>query len=75
MSPSTTSTTSLVASLPEPFDFELSTERYRAFGLDLANLSRDDALYRVFDGREVRIEPARGGVAIEIGRASCRERV
>jgi hypothetical protein len=24
--------------LPEPFDFELSTERFRAFGPDLANL-------------------------------------
>jgi DNA-3-methyladenine glycosylase II len=69
-SPSRTSTLSLAVSLPEPFDFELSTERYRAFGLDLANLYRDGVLYRVFDGQEVRIEPAPGGVAIEPGHAS-----
>ena len=41
--------------MPEPYDFELSTERYRAFGPDLANLWHDDALHRVVDGREVRI--------------------
>ena len=39
--PSTTSTTSLAVSLPEPFDFGLSTERFRAFGADLANLWHD----------------------------------
>jgi DNA-3-methyladenine glycosylase II len=61
MSPSTTFTTSLGVSLPEPFDFELSTERYRAFGLDLANLWREGGLHRVLDGREVRIESAPGG--------------
>jgi DNA-3-methyladenine glycosylase II len=62
---STISTTSLAVSLPEPFDFELSTERYRAFGPDLANLWLDGGLHRVFDGREVRIEPAAGGVRVE----------
>jgi DNA-3-methyladenine glycosylase II len=51
--------------LPEPFDFELTTERFRAFGPDLANLWHDGALYRVFDGREVRIAPAAGGVDVE----------
>jgi DNA-3-methyladenine glycosylase II len=51
--------------LPEPFDFELSTERFRAFGPDLANLWRDGALHRVVGTREVRIEPARGGVRLE----------
>jgi 3-methyladenine DNA glycosylase/8-oxoguanine DNA glycosylase len=61
MSPSTTSTTSLVASLPEPYDFELSTERYRAFGPDLANLWHEGGLHRVFDGREVRIDPGEAG--------------
>jgi DNA-3-methyladenine glycosylase II len=49
---------------PEPFDFELSTERFRAFGPDPANLWDDGRLYRVFDGREARIEPARGGVRV-----------
>jgi DNA-3-methyladenine glycosylase II len=51
--------------LPEPFDFELSTERFRAFGPDLANLWADGALHRVVGRREVRIEPARGGVRVE----------
>ncbi len=54
-----------VLRLPEPFDFELSTERFRAFGPDLANLWADGALRRVVGRREVRIEPARGGVRVE----------
>jgi DNA-3-methyladenine glycosylase II len=67
MSASTTSMTSRAVSLPEPYDFELSTERYRAFGPDLANLWQEGGLHRVFDGREVRIEPAQGGVRIQPG--------
>jgi DNA-3-methyladenine glycosylase II len=51
--------------LPEPYDFELSTGRYRAFGTDLANLWHDGGLHRVVDGREVRIEAAEGGVRVE----------
>jgi 3-methyladenine DNA glycosylase/8-oxoguanine DNA glycosylase len=51
--------------LPEPFDFALSTERFRAFGPDLANLWEDGALYRVVGGREVRIAQADGGVDVE----------
>jgi DNA-3-methyladenine glycosylase II len=51
--------------LPEPYDFELSTGRYRAFGPDLANAWHDGALYRVVDGREVRIAAAPGGVTVD----------
>jgi DNA-3-methyladenine glycosylase II len=51
--------------LPEPYDFELSTERFRAFGPDRANLWHEDGLHRVVDGREVRIEAAPGGVEVE----------
>ena len=51
--------------LPEPFDFVRSTERYRAFGPDLANLWHEGGVHRVFDGREVRIEAAAGGVDVE----------
>ena len=51
--------------LPEPYDFELSTARYRAFGTDLANLWHDDGLHRVVGGREVRITAAPGGVDVE----------
>jgi DNA-3-methyladenine glycosylase II len=69
MTASTTSTTSLAVSLPEPFDFELSTERYRAFGADLANLWHEGAVHRVLEGREVRIGAAAHGVTIEPGDA------
>jgi DNA-3-methyladenine glycosylase II len=51
--------------VPEPYDFALSTERYRAFGPDLANLWHEGGLHRVVDGREVRIEAAPGGVDVE----------
>jgi 3-methyladenine DNA glycosylase/8-oxoguanine DNA glycosylase len=51
--------------LPAPYDFELSTERYRAFGPDLANLWHDGGLHRVVGGREVRITAADGGVDVE----------
>ncbi len=50
---------------PEPYDFGLSTERFRRFGLDLANRWHEDVLYRVVDGREVRIRAAVGGVDVE----------
>jgi DNA-3-methyladenine glycosylase II len=51
--------------LPEPYDFELSTARYRAFGPDLANLWYEGGLHRVVDGREVRISDSTNGVAVE----------
>ncbi|HEV8688244.1 MAG TPA: hypothetical protein VGQ84_13270 [Gaiellaceae bacterium] len=51
--------------LPEPYDFALSTERYRTFGPDLANLWYEGGVHRVVDGREVRIEAAPGGVEVE----------
>jgi 3-methyladenine DNA glycosylase/8-oxoguanine DNA glycosylase len=50
---------------PEPYDFSLSTERFRRFGVDLANLWHDGALHRVVGGREVRIREAPGGVDVE----------
>src|SRR4051812_45558007 len=51
--------------IPEPYDFDVSTERFRAFGPDLANLWHEGGLHRVVGGREVRIEAARGGVSVE----------
>jgi DNA-3-methyladenine glycosylase II len=50
--------------LPEPFDFELSTGRFRAFGTDLANRLVDGVLHRAVGGREVRIRAAPGGVDV-----------
>jgi 3-methyladenine DNA glycosylase/8-oxoguanine DNA glycosylase len=57
----------LLLRFPEPYDFELSTERFRVFGTDLANLWHDGALHRVVDGREIRIVAAPGGVHLEPG--------
>jgi 3-methyladenine DNA glycosylase/8-oxoguanine DNA glycosylase len=54
-----------VLAVPEPYSFELSTERFRAFGPDMANLWHEGGLHRVVAGREVRIEPAPGGVLVE----------
>ena len=51
--------------IPEPYDFELSTRRFRDFGSDGATVLVDDALHRVVAGREVRIAAAPGGIAIE----------
>ncbi len=54
-------------SLGQPYDFTLSTERFRTFGSDGANAwhaGPDGAggLHRFVGGREVRIEAAPGGV-------------
>ena len=54
-----------VLELPQPYDFAVSTERFRAFGPDLANLWHDGGLHRVVGAREVRIEPAPGGILVE----------
>ena len=51
--------------LPDPYDFELSTGRFRSWGLDLANLWEDGALWRAVGGREVRIVATPGGVDVE----------
>ena len=50
--------------LPDPYDFDVSTERFRAFGIDRANLWHEGGLHRVVGGREVRIEAAEGGVDV-----------
>ena len=51
--------------IPEPYDFALSTERFRRFGPDLANLWHEGGLHRVVGGREVRIELAPCAVDVE----------
>jgi DNA-3-methyladenine glycosylase II len=51
--------------LPQPYDFHASTERFRSYGADRANLWHDGGLHRVVAGREVRIAAAPGGVAVE----------
>jgi len=51
--------------VPGPFDLLLTTERFRAFGVDRAAVWHEGGLHRVVGGREVRVEPAPGGVDVE----------
>ena len=51
--------------VPQPYDFDISTERFRAFGPDIANLWQEGGVHRVVGGREVRLEAAPGGVDVE----------
>jgi 3-methyladenine DNA glycosylase/8-oxoguanine DNA glycosylase len=51
--------------VPGPFDLALTTERFRAFGVDNANVWHEGGLHRVVGGRQVRIEAAPGGVDVE----------
>jgi DNA-3-methyladenine glycosylase II len=51
--------------LPEPYDFAVSTERFRRWGPDRVNLWHEGGLHRVVAGRELRIEPADGGVSVD----------
>jgi 3-methyladenine DNA glycosylase/8-oxoguanine DNA glycosylase len=48
-----------------PFNFLLTTERFRAFGVDRTMLWHEGGLHVVARGREVRIEAAPGGVDVE----------
>jgi DNA-3-methyladenine glycosylase II len=51
--------------VPPPYDFNLSLDRFRFWGVDRATVWFEGALYRVVDGREVRIARADGGVQVE----------
>jgi hypothetical protein len=51
--------------VPGPFDLALTTERFRAFGIDRGTVWHEGGLYRAVGGREVRMEPATGGVEVE----------
>ena len=53
--------------VPQPYDFALSTARFRDFGTDGATVLHEGGLHRVVRGREIRIEPADGGVRLEPG--------
>ena len=52
----------MLVPLPQPYDFEVSTARFDVYGLDRATVWREGGIHRVFDGRELRIEAAAGGV-------------
>jgi len=53
--------------IPEPYDFALSTARFRDFGSDRATVWHDGGLHRVVAAQEVRVTAAPGGVSIEPG--------
>ena len=55
----------MLLDIPDPFDFELSTARFRVFGTDLVNRFEDGVLHRAVAGREVRIAARPGGVDVE----------
>lgn len=55
----------MILEIPGPFDFELSTVRFRDFGSDGATVLHEAGLHRVVEGTEVRVTPAPGGVRIE----------
>jgi DNA-3-methyladenine glycosylase II len=51
--------------VPQPYDFQLSLDRFTFWGVDRANVWHDGGLHRVVDGREVRISELAGGVDVE----------
>ena len=55
----------MLLAVPQPYDFHLSTVRFRDFGTDGATVWHDDGLHRVVAGREIRIEPMSGGVRVD----------
>ena len=55
----------MLLAVPDPYDFELSTRRFRDFGTDGATVLHEGGLHRVAGGREVRVTAAQGGVEIE----------
>jgi DNA-3-methyladenine glycosylase II len=61
--------------IPAPYDFDVSTMRFRVFGSDGAIVWHEGGLHRVVGGKEVRIEPARGGVRIGPAAEGAREEV
>jgi DNA-3-methyladenine glycosylase II len=61
--------------VPQPYDFELSTTRYREFGTDLATMWHEAGLHRVVAGQAVRIEAAPGGVRVEPGDSGVADEV
>jgi DNA-3-methyladenine glycosylase II len=51
--------------VPPPYDFARSLDRFTFWGVDRANVWHEGGLHRVVEGREVRITPANGGVRVE----------
>lgn len=54
----------MLAEIPQPFDFALTLERFKAFGFDPANRWQDGVFRRILGGRLVELEAAPGGVRV-----------
>jgi DNA-3-methyladenine glycosylase II len=54
-----------VLRIPQPYDFELSTRRFRDFGSDGATVLHEEGLHRVVAEREVRVTATPDGVTLE----------
>ena len=65
----------MLLTVPQPYDFHLSTVRFRDFGTDGATMWHDDGLHRVVEGREVRVEAAAGGVRVDPASAEAVQEV
>ena len=65
----------MVIPVPEPYDFHLSTVRFRDFGSDGATVWHEGGLHRVIGGQEVRIEAALRGVRVDPFNAESAEEV
>ena len=50
--------------VPQPYDFDLSLDRFTFWGVDRANVWHEDGLHRVVGDREVRIARTEGGVDV-----------
>ncbi len=59
------SSSRLLLEIPQPYDFELSTARFRDFGSDGATVLHEGGLHRVVRGQEVTVTAAQGGVEVE----------
>jgi len=57
----------MLLEIPQPYDFHLSTLRFREFGSDRATVWHEGGLHRVVAASEVRITAAPGGGRIEPG--------
>ena len=53
--------------IPGPYDFELSTARFRDFGTDGATVLHEGGLHRVAGSQEVRVSAAPGGAEVMPG--------
>ena len=61
--------------IPRPYDFELSTARFRDFGTDGATVLHEGGLHRVAGGQEVRVTAAPGGAVVEPGSDEAAEEI